>query len=59
MLDYRLYSFDATGHIVRAPIEFMGASDEEAIETAKRHLDGAPTELWQQSRLVKAFLQMN
>jgi hypothetical protein len=52
MLDYRLYFVDPEGHIVRAPIEFDSASDEEAVAAAQQHHDGLDMELWQRRRLV-------
>lgn len=59
MFDYRLYSLDASGHIVRSPVEFESASDDDAIETAQQYRDGSDMELWQRNRLVKAFPKLD
>lgn len=51
-MHYRLYTLDAAGHIVRAPVEFQAASDQDAIQQAQEYRDSAKKELWHQARLV-------
>jgi hypothetical protein len=52
MADYRLYQLDKNGHIVGPPDGFICDSDQDAIEIAKRLIDGQDAELWQLDRLV-------
>jgi hypothetical protein len=49
--DYRLYGLDGVNRVASG--EWIEADDdEEAIEVAKRIMDGHGCELWQGSRLI-------
>lgn len=52
MLDYRIYTLDAQGHIFGVVEEFC-RDDEHAIETARQRNKGQPLEVWQRGRFVK------
>jgi hypothetical protein len=52
MADYRLYQLDKNGHIEGPSDGFICDSDRDAIEIAKRLIDGHDAELWQLDRLV-------
>jgi hypothetical protein len=52
--EYRLYFFDAEGHIRHAH-EFVCASDEEAIQAVEQHHDGGDLELWSGARVIQFF----
>ena len=55
MPDYRLYTLDAAGRIMRAPVTFECDSDDEAIQMSQQHRGSVNMELWHRSRLVKEF----
>ena len=54
MPGYRLYYFDAEGHISRAA-EFECENDEQAVLHSQHQSDGATTELWSGARLIAKF----
>lgn len=51
MADYRAYSVGLDGHFISFDA-IVCANDEEAIEEAKRFIDGNDIELWCGERLV-------
>ena len=51
MLDYRAYMLDEDDHIIRFE-PLVCASDDEAVASAKRLVDGHDVELWAGARLV-------
>ena len=53
MADYRIYVMSKGNHIAGAPRVVSCATDDEAIENAKRHLDGRDLEVWEGARLVR------
>ncbi len=54
MPDYRLYLLDDEGRI-RGRLDLQCEHDAEAIQAASEQSNGAPSELWQGSRVVKRF----
>jgi hypothetical protein len=52
MAEYRVYRMDKAGHIDGPPDGIICASDEAAIERAKRLVNGHDIEVWQLDRLV-------
>lgn len=54
MAEYKLYVLGETGLIARG-VWFAAAGDDAAIEKARAIACGAPTELWQDQRLVEEF----
>lgn len=53
---YRLYLFDGAGHI-RWCRDFDADTDALAAETAAGLSEGGPAELWQEGRVVQAFVE--
>ncbi len=51
MADYRAYSVGLDGHFISFDA-IICANDEDAIEKAKRYVDGHDIELWCGDRLV-------
>jgi hypothetical protein len=53
MVDYRVYFYSVglDGHFIRFDA-IVCANDEEAIEKAKRYVDGHDIELWSGDRFV-------
>jgi hypothetical protein len=51
MAEYRVYSVGLDGHFIRFDA-VVCANDEEAIEKAKRYVDGHDIELWCGDRFV-------
>ena len=51
---YRLYLFDAAGHI-RSFVDFDCATDGKAIELARQHRHTHAMELWEHNRRVHNF----
>jgi hypothetical protein len=51
MVDYRIYIIGADGHFYRSVL-LDCMNDEEAVEQAKKQLDGHDIELWQLDRKV-------
>jgi hypothetical protein len=49
--DYRVYTLDADGHIVRRT-EICCPDDDAALERAKNLADGHAVELWEGARLI-------
>jgi hypothetical protein len=54
MAHYRLYFFDAKGHITRG-LELECRDDDEAIKRASEHDIGSAMELWRGAHRVKRF----
>ena len=54
MAHYRAYIIGADGHIWKA-VDLVSKDDGEAIEAAKRLVDGHDVELWEQTRKVGVF----
>ena len=50
-LEYRAYSVDGAGHIVRSN-QFVAPNDDAAFEHARQFVDGMDVELWSGDRLV-------
>ena len=51
MTDYRIYCFDAEGHVVKG--DWIDAkSDDEAIVVVRRMVGKTPFEIWKSDRLV-------
>jgi len=46
------YVFGPDNHIIQPPKLIEAFGDEQAIETARRMVDGHPLEVWDQQRLV-------
>ena len=51
-LTYRAYIFGPDHHIVQPPKLIEALDDEQAIEAARRMVDGHALEVWDQQRLV-------
>jgi len=51
MAHYRAYKIDAEGHIWKA-VDLVVKDDAEAIEEAKRLVNGNDVELWQRDRKI-------
>jgi hypothetical protein len=51
-LTYRAYVFGPDNHIIQPPKLIEAFGDEQAIETARRMVDGHALEVWDQQRLV-------
>lgn len=49
---YRMYFLDAEGRVFRPPEILECADDQEAIEQAKKFVDGLDIEVWESSRVV-------
>jgi hypothetical protein len=54
MVEYRVYLIGSDGHFYRS-VALNCADDAEAVEGAKRLLDGHDIELWQSDRKVAMF----
>ena len=52
MVGYRIFAFEEDSHIVGPPVIIECESDQEAIEAAKKMLDGKALEIWQLDRRV-------
>ena len=52
MPDYRIYTLSEDGHIKGAPTLVIFESDQEAIETVRRMLDGNDIDVWQGARRI-------
>ena len=52
MPDYRIYKMIGDGPIATMPQIITHDTDEEAVEHAKRLLDGYDIELWGRSQLI-------
>ena len=52
MVDYRAYTVGRDGHFIDYK-PLVCADDDEAIEKAKRFVDGHDVELWSGGRFVK------
>jgi len=52
MPDYRIYRIEEDGHIAHRPLVVTCDSDEEAVENARKYLDGMPLEVWRLDRCV-------
>jgi hypothetical protein len=50
--DYRIYVMSSGNHIEGMPSVVTCASDAEAIEVARRRLDGRDIEVWEGARAV-------
>jgi hypothetical protein len=44
--DYRVYTMDHEGHVLKPPEIVCCDTDEEAMVLAKQYLDGRPIEVW-------------
>ena len=53
MPGYRIYRVDEEGHIKDLAAELTCDTDEEALERARRYVDGLALEVWNRARLVK------
>ena len=51
-MDYRAYVLDDNGSIVNVRA-LEAPDDSEAVEQARKHLDGYDLEVWQRARKVK------
>jgi hypothetical protein len=51
-LVYRAYFFGPDNHIVQPPKLIEALDDEQAIEAARRMVDGHALEVWDQQRLL-------
>ena len=51
-LTYRAYVFGPDNHIIQPPKLIEAFGDEQAIETARRMVDGHAVEVWDQQRPV-------
>ena len=54
MLEYRAYLIDSDGHFYDA-VPLICANDDEAVEQAKKLVNGHDVELWQRDRKIAAF----
>jgi hypothetical protein len=54
MLEYRAYILGHDGHLIRCE-PLVCPDDADAIEKAKRLVDGHDVELWQRDRLIAKF----
>lgn len=52
--EYRLFFFDGTGRLNRAPNEFF-AQDKEALSIAEAWREGRKMELWQGDRKLRCW----
>ncbi len=52
MTYYRFDPLRPDGHFLGPPTEVECADDEEALQMAKRALDGLDVEVWERGRLV-------
>jgi hypothetical protein len=52
MPDYRIYAFDAQGHIAGPPRLIVCDTDQEAEQQARALLDGRVLEVWHLARQV-------
>jgi hypothetical protein len=50
-MDNRVYIVGSEGHFFNS-VELECADDTEAMEQAKRHVDGHDVELWQRDRII-------
>ena len=55
MPDYRVYIVDSDGHFYSSAVPLECADDSEAMEKAKRFVDGHDVELWQRDRKIARF----
>jgi hypothetical protein len=51
MTDYRAYLLDEQGHVLSG-FDFDAATDEAALQHARRYVDGHDVEVWQRGRVV-------
>jgi hypothetical protein len=49
---YRLYTLSDDGHIAAPPVILDCERDQEAVETAKKQIEGHPAELWDGARRI-------
>jgi hypothetical protein len=56
MLEYRAYIVGHDGHLIGCE-PLVCPDDADAIEKAKRLVDGHDVELWQRDRLIAKFLR--
>ena len=54
LVDYRLYLFGGTGHIIRA-IELMCTDDAHAARAVIELRPAHPSELWRRAQMIQAF----
>jgi len=52
MPEYRFYSLEQNGQVVRSRIHLTLETDDIAIEHAQKSIDGEMMEVWQEDRLV-------
>jgi hypothetical protein len=52
MPDYRIFTFDARGHVLHAPEVIICDTDEEALKKVKPLTDGRALEVWDGKRRV-------
>ena len=52
MPDYRVYKIKNNNHVAGAPVVVTCDSDREAIQQAKKLVDGHDVELWDGPRFV-------
>ena len=57
-MDFRAYPVGEDGHLM-APVVLQEATDEAAIGRVKAMLNGRPIELWQGSRMLGWFEQID
>ncbi len=57
-MEFRAYPVGYDGHLL-APVLIQGDTDEAAIRQVKGMLNGRPVELWQESRMVGWFEQVD
>ena len=55
MSEYRAYVLDDNGYIIGRH-DFVCDGDQEAVESAKRVIDGHDIEIWERDRLVSRLL---
>jgi hypothetical protein len=49
---YRVYFLDLADHVKGPPVIVRCADDHEAMQQARRYLDGKPVEVWLDGTLV-------
>ena len=55
MAHYRIYTLKKGGHIALPPKDIHADTDEQAIQEARKFLDGHDIEVWQGSRRLVAL----
>ena len=55
MPDYKIYTLEADGNLAQPPMVLGFENDQEALNHAKRQLDGHNLQVWRGSRLVTAL----